>query len=249
MEFVSGEIFSSPAANLPYSAGQLRQLGLDLAGTLAELHSVDPAAVGLADFGYAPGYLTRQLARWGRQYDSSRSRQLPVLDTLQEALRLAVPETVSSSLVHGDYRLDNAVVQPDSFAHPRIASILDWEMATIGDSATDLGLLGLYWNIADLGAGAAAVVPSAVDEAAGYPSFAELVDTYAAARAIAVPDLSFYLAFAAYKLAIILEGIYLRFTAGQTVGPGFDAIGQLVLPLAARGQRYLDAAASDREIL
>lgn len=239
MGFVDGQVLSSPAANAPFTPGQLRTLSLDLVETLADLHSLDPAAVGLGDFGRADGYLERQVRRWGQQYDKSRSRELPELDALQAALRENVPTTVGSSLVHGDFRLDNAIVRLDADGRPRIAAILDWEMATIGDSYTDLGLLGLYWDIRSVSAQAAAVAASAVDPAAGYPSFAELLDAYAAARGTPVPELSWYLAFAAYKLAIILEGIHLRFQAGETVGPGFDTIGGLVTPLAEAGLRSL----------
>jgi aminoglycoside phosphotransferase (APT) family kinase protein len=239
MGLVDGQVLASPAANSPFSPAQLRTLSLDLVTTLAELHTIDPASVGLEDFGRAAGYLERQVRRWGAQYDASRSRELPELDALQAALRDNVPITVSSSLVHGDFRLDNAIVKVDADGRPRIAAILDWEMATIGDSFTDLGLLGLYWDIRSISEQAAAVAASAVDPGAGYPSFAELLDAYAAARGTAIPELSWYLAFAAYKLAIILEGIHLRFQAGETVGPGFDTIGGLVTPLARAGLRSL----------
>ena len=239
MGFVDGQVLSSPAANAPFSPAQLRTLSLDLVATLTELHSLDPATVGLQDFGRASGYLERQVRRWGEQYDKSRNRELPELDALQAALRDRVPSTVSSSLVHGDFRLDNAMVRVDADGQPRVAAILDWEMATIGDSFTDLGLLGLYWDISSISEQAAAVAASAVDRAAGYPTFAELLDAYAAARGTPVPELSWYLAFAAYKLAIILEGIHLRFQAGETIGPGFDTIGGLVTPLAQVGLHSL----------
>jgi aminoglycoside phosphotransferase (APT) family kinase protein len=239
MEFVDGSVLSSPAANRPFAPERLRELSLDLVRTLAALHAIDPATVGLDDFGRASGFLARQVRRWGEQYEKSHSRELPDLDALQSALRERIPETVSSSLVHGDFRLDNAIVRVDEAGRPRIAAILDWEMATIGDSYTDLGLLGLYWDISTISAQAAAVAASAVDPAAGYPTFAELLEGYAEARGSAVPDLSWYRAFAAYKLAIILEGIHLRFQAGETVGPGFDGIGTLVTPLAGAGLRFL----------
>lgn len=239
MSLVDGQVLASPAANSPFGASQLRTLSLDLVGILAELHTIDPVSVGLEDFGRASGYLERQVRRWGEQYDKSHNRELPQLDALESALRESVPTTASSSLVHGDFRLDNAIVRVDAEGRPRVAAILDWEMATIGDSFTDLGLLGLYWNISNISEQAAAVAASAVDPAAGYPDFSELLDAYSAARGIPVPELSWYLAFAAYKLAIILEGIHLRFQAGETVGPGFDTIGGLVTPLARSGLRYL----------
>ena len=136
--------------------------------------------------------------------------------------------------MHGDYRLDNALVVGDGDA-PRISAILDWEMATLGDPFVDLGIFALYWDIARLPEAFAGVVPSAVDPDAGYPGFDELAEVYAARAGIAVPDLGWYRAFAAYKLAVILEGIHYRFLAGETVGEGFDRIGDLVEPLAARG--------------
>src|SRR5690606_15653553 len=116
----------------------------------------------------------------------------------------------------------------------------DWEMSTLGDACTDLGLLGLYWQIGSLVPTAGAT--SAVVPGAGYATFDELVDTYAKARGIAVPDLAWYSAFAAYKLAIILEGIHFRFRSGQTVGAGFETVGGLVAPLAREALRLLGAA-------
>ncbi len=242
MDFVDGRVLSSPSANEGFTADRLRRLSLDLVGTLAELHQIDPSTVALADFGRPDGFIERQLHRWGIQYEKSKSRELPELDLLEGALRGGVPQTTYSSLIHGDFRLDNAIVRVDESGTPKIAAILDWEMATIGDSFTDLGLLGLYWDIRRVADGAAAVAGSSVDPSAGYPSFPELVDEYAAVRGIKVPDLSWYIAFAAYKLAIILEGIHYRYQEGKTVGEGFGGIGALVSPLARAGLHSLGAA-------
>jgi aminoglycoside phosphotransferase (APT) family kinase protein len=140
--------------------------------------------------------------------------------------------------VHGDYRLDNALVGRATDGSPRITAILDWEMATLGDSAVDVGMLGLYWHIREI-EGGGSVAPSAVDQAAGYPSFDELVDAYSDRLGSSVPELGWYRAFAAYKLAVILEGIHFRFLAGDTVGDGFDRIGALVGPLADEGLAQL----------
>lgn len=235
MRLVEGVVLRSPADNAQFSAPQLRALSLDLATTLARLHDLDPGAVGLGHLGRPDGFLTRQVHRWGAQYDLSRSRPMPELDQLQVRLRTSVPATTQSSLLHGDYRLDNAIVQVGPDGALRLAAILDWEMATLGDSLTDLGLLALYWDIRTLGGDSLEVATSAVDPDAGYPPFDELVDVYCAARGVRVPGLSWYMAFAAYKLAIILEGVHFRYRAGETVGPGFGAVGALVAPLAARG--------------
>jgi aminoglycoside phosphotransferase (APT) family kinase protein len=239
MERVKGGIISSRKDNAAYNPSQLRELSLDLARTLAHLHSIDPATVGLADFGRPDGFLVRQVERWGTQYEGSRSRPLPELDALQRELHEGIPETRKSSILHGDFRLDNALVR-DIAGAPQLSAILDWEMATLGDSFTDLGLLGLYWNINNFEDFPRGAVPSSVSAEDGYPSFEELVDEYSETAGVSVPELPWYLAMAAFKLAVILEGIHFRFQAGQTVGAGFDQIGTLVTPLAKVGRRFLE---------
>jgi len=234
MDLVEGSVLAHQAQNTTYTADELHAVSLELAALLAELHAIEPADVGLADLGRPDGYLGRQLRRWRGQLDGSRSRPVPHLDDLQERLAEHVPTTRRSSIVHGDYRLDNALVG----VGPRITAILDWEMATLGDSAVDLGMLGLYWNIRDI-EGGGGVAPSAVDPAAGYPEFDELVDVYCTRLGTGVPELGWYRAFAAYKLAVILEGIHFRFLGGDTVGEGFDRIGGLVEPLADEGLAQL----------
>jgi aminoglycoside phosphotransferase (APT) family kinase protein len=111
-------------------------------------------------------------------------------------------------------------------------------MATLGDPFVDLGIFGLYWNLADL-PGAEQVVPSAVDVDAGYLSFDALAEAYARRSRRSIPDLHWYRAFAAYKLAVILEGIHYRYRAGSTVGEGFEHIGELVEPLARAGMEHV----------
>ena len=234
MERSPGTVLARPQQNAPYSAAGLRDLSIDLVRCLADLHAVDPAEVGLADFGRPDGYLARQLSTWRRQLEASRSRETPALDALQDSLADGMPDSPRTGIVHGDYRLDNALVVggPDD---PRISAILDWEMATLGDPLVDLGIFALYWDIAHLPGGFAGAVPSAVDPAAGYPSFDELVGVYAERAGRGIPDLRWYRAFAAYKLAVILEGIHYRYQAGDTVGEGFDRMGALVEPLARKG--------------
>ncbi|MBU4464650.1 MAG: phosphotransferase family protein [Actinobacteria bacterium] len=234
MERAPGRVIARRRQNAEFTPAGLRTLSVELAESLADLHRVEPAAVGLSDFGRPDGYLTRQLATWRRQLDASRSRDVPALDRLQDALSGDVPTAARSGIVHGDYRLDNALVTGEGEA-PRLSAILDWEMATLGDPLVDLGILGMYWEIGQLPATLAGAVPSAVDPDAGYLGFDELVEVYAARAGIRIPDLGWYRAFAAYKLAVILEGIHRRFLAGETVGEGFDRIGGLVEPLASEG--------------
>jgi aminoglycoside phosphotransferase (APT) family kinase protein len=242
MEFVSGIVLAHPSANKPFKAHQLRNLSFELVEVLTWLHDADATVLGLAELGRSEGFLVRQLQRWATQAGQSASRELPDLERLRVALIAHIPSTRLTSLIHGDYRLDNAIVQtaPDGNLH--IAAILDWEMATIGDSLTDLGLLGLYWNIRDISPGAEISTNTAIDPNAGYPTFEELVNKYASLRGVEVGNIGWYVAFASFKLAVILEGIHYRYTLGKTVGPGFDRIGESVEPLARFG---LDALTSD----
>ncbi|WP_137844195.1 phosphotransferase family protein [Microbacterium sp. 2FI] len=234
MERAPGRVLAHTSQNAAYTPAGLRSLSIELVQHLADLHRVDPESVGLGDFGRPDGYLARQLSTWRRQLDASRSRETPALDALQDSLAGGMPATTRTGIVHGDFRLDNALVVGDA-GSPHISAILDWEMATLGDPLVDLGIFALYWDIRGLPGGFAGAVPSAVDPDAGYPAFDELVDVYAERSGGGIPDLRWYRAFAAYKLAVILEGIHFRFQAGDTVGEGFDRIGALVEPLARKG--------------
>ena len=146
--------------------------------------------------------------------------------------------------MHGDYRLDNVLVVGEG-ERPRVSAILDWEMATLGDPLLDLGIFALYWDI-DCSLGPlGGALSSAVDSAAGYPTFGELLAVYAERAGIRLPDLRWYRAFAAYKLGVIAEGIHVRFLAGKTVGEGFDRLGDLVEPLAQHGLAQLEETLMD----
>ncbi|WP_210574768.1 phosphotransferase family protein [Streptomyces sp. GESEQ-4] len=220
MEFVEGTPYRTADQLAPLGPERTRGAVLSLVDTLVELHAVDPAAVGLADFGRPEGFLDRQLRRWGKQLDASRNRELAGIDELHAALGRDLPHSPAPTVVHGDYRLDNVLIGDDD----RIKAILDWEMSTLGDPLTDLGLLVMYST--PLGTSDSPVSTTA--EAAGHPKPAELIERYAELSGRDVSAVSWYTAFAWFKLAVILEGIHYRYTLGQTVGPGFDRIGDLV---------------------
>ncbi|KAF4405633.1 phosphotransferase family protein [Streptomyces lycii] len=220
MEFVDGTPYRKAGELLPLGPERTRGVVLGLVDTLVELHAVDPAAAGLGDFGRPEGFLERQLRRWGKQLDASRNRDLPGIDELHAALGKALPPSPDATVVHGDYRLDNVLVGPDD----RIHAVLDWEMSTLGDPLTDLGLLVMYSGQR----GAADMPISTTAGAPGHPGPAELIERYAAGSGRDVSRVAWYTAFAYFKLAVILEGIHYRFTLGQTVGAGFDRIGDLV---------------------
>ncbi len=205
--------------------GRARAIAERMVDTLAVLHAVVPAEVGLADFGRPEGFLGRQVRRWQRQLDASRSRPIPGIDELHALLEASTPSGTAPTIVHGDYRLDNVLIGPDD----QVAAVLDWEMATLGDPLTDVGLLLVYQRMDRLGEG-----PMASD-APGYPAEGEILDLYAASSGRDLSDLGFYIALASFKTAVVLEGIHYRYVQGQTVGEGFESIGTLVEPLVASG--------------
>ncbi|MGV9558031.1 phosphotransferase family protein [Streptomyces sp. NPDC003522] len=220
MEFVEGTPYRTADQLLPLGPERTRGAVLSLVDTLVELHAVDPAAVGLADFGRPEGFLDRQLRRWGKQLDASRSRDLAGIDELHAALGRSLPSSPAPAVVHGDYRLDNVLIGEDD----TIRAILDWEMSTLGDPLTDLGLLVMYSVPLEVPHSPVSTTASAP----GHPSPAELIERYAARSGRDVSAVSWYTAFAWFKLAVILEGIHYRYTLGRTVGRGFDRIGELV---------------------
>ncbi|MER6096238.1 phosphotransferase family protein [Streptomyces sp. NPDC001728] len=220
MEFVEGTPYRSAAELAPLGPERTRAALLGLVDTLVDLHAVDPEAVGLGDFGRPEGFLDRQLRRWGKQLDASRGRELAGIDELHSTLGRALPASPQPTVIHGDYRLDNVLIGEDD----RIRAVLDWEMSTLGDPLTDLGLLVMYSTPLDLPDSPISTTATAP----GHPSAAELVERYAARSGRDTSALAWYTAFAWFKLAVILEGIHYRWTLGQTVGAGFDRIGELV---------------------
>ena len=210
--------------------------------TLVTLHAVDPADVGLSDFGRPDGYLERQVRRWKKQLESSRSREIAGMDELVARLEGNIPAGGDATIVHGDYRLDNLLVDaaPDGGAD-EITAVLDWEMSTLGDPLTDVAVLLAYQQLAealqdpDQPSGAVESMVTDAPLAPGYLSGDAVLERYHAKSGRDVSDLDFHLALAFFKLAVILEGIYYRHTHGQTLGSGFDGIGDLIEPLVAAG--------------
>ncbi|MEV0263344.1 phosphotransferase family protein [Streptomyces sp. NPDC050617] len=220
MEFVDGTPYRSAEQLAAIGPRRTREVVLGLADTLVRLHSVEPAAVGLEDFGRPDGFLERQLRRWGKQLEASRNRELPGIDELHQALARKLPRSPAPAVVHGDYRLDNVLVTADD----RISAILDWEMSTLGDPLTDLGLLMMYSEQEAVEGSPVATTRGAP----GHPEPAEIAERYAAGSGRDLSALPWYTAFAYFKLAVILEGIHYRYTLGQTLGSGFERIGDLV---------------------
>ncbi|WP_280442203.1 phosphotransferase family protein [Nocardia brasiliensis] len=223
VSFVDGLVLQDGDQTAALTTEQARATGNALVDTLAALHAVDYAAVGLTEFGRPAGYLARQVKRWRGQWDRVATRELDALDRLTEGLRRTVPEQSAETIVHGDYRLDNTIV--DRTDPGRIAAVVDWEMATLGDPLADLGLLQVYWDDRCEPVLGVRHAPSANP---GFPSSDEVAERYAGATGFALDQLAFYRALGYFKLAVIAEGIHQRFLAGKTVGDGFATIGAAV---------------------
>jgi aminoglycoside phosphotransferase (APT) family kinase protein len=223
MELIDGKILRTTPDIAALSHDEARRCSEELIDVLVAIHAVDYDAVGLGDFGHPNGYVERQVRRWGEQWERSKTRELPVVDELARRLRSAIPDSPPPTIVHGDYRLDNTMLAPDDPG--RIVAVLDWEMATLGDPLADLGLYLLYYVRDDAQTGN---VGATISTEAGFLSRDDVVERYAKQSGRDVSQLDFYEALAAYKLAIILEGIHARFLMGKTVGEGFDHIGSLV---------------------
>ncbi|WP_431946588.1 phosphotransferase family protein [Actinacidiphila sp. bgisy167] len=231
MDFVEGTPYRTERQLAALGPERTRDVVLRLVDTLVALHRVDPRAAGLDGFGRPEGFLERQLRRWGKQLDASRSRELAGVDELAALLGTRLPASAPPAVVHGDYRLDNVLIGADD----TVRAVLDWEMSTLGDPLTDLGLLVMYSELRPT----PGTPVSATGGAPGHPSPAELVERYAAGSGRDVSSLDWYTAFAYFKLAVILEGIHYRYTIGRTLGAGFDRIGALVPAFIDNGLRAL----------
>jgi aminoglycoside phosphotransferase (APT) family kinase protein len=192
--------------------------GLGLVDTLAKIHAVDPDQAGLGDFGRRDGYIARQLKRWYANYQAARdSRQgdpMPAIDDLHDLLAARIPDQGGASVVHGDYRLDNCIVSPTG----DVVAVLDWELSTLGDPLADLAQLLVYWPEP----GELSVLGHSPTLAGGFPTRAELSERYGAVTGRDLSQLDFYAAFAYWKLACILEGVFARYVAGAMGDETFD---------------------------
>jgi aminoglycoside phosphotransferase (APT) family kinase protein len=233
MEFVEGPILRGLAeAEIFPDESDRRAIGERVADTLVKIHAVDPDAVGLGDLGRKEDYVARQLRRWQGQWEKSKTRELEPIDRVHEALSARIPEQGPATIVHGDYRLDNMILTESG----DVAAVVDWELCTLGDPLADVGLLMAYWpergdDVVALG------MPANL--APGFPSQAELAARYAERSGRDLSDLGFYVALGYWKLAIILEGVYARYTAGGygKVNEGFEAFARLVERLAEEAER------------
>ncbi len=200
-----------------------------LVDTLLALHATDVDAVGLGDLGRRTGYVERQLRRWSGQLEKGSTRDLPLLVELGERLAADVPAPQATAIVHGDYRLDNLILSPDG---SEVRAVLDWELCTLGDPLADIGMLHVYWAESSDPVTPLGNMPTVLD---GFWTRDEVLEAYAAGTALDLGEIDYYVAFAYWRIAIILEGVFQRFSAGayEHEDEGVRAMGDVVHQLAA----------------
>ncbi|TNC29190.1 phosphotransferase family protein [Amycolatopsis alkalitolerans] len=209
MEFVDGSIVRDAASAATLDERARRGAGHALVGELVELHRPSPAELGLADLGRPEGYLSRQLRRWSAQiHGESATTTLLTEGHLRLTHRL--PRQQRTALLHGDFRLDNVILSRAG----DVRAVLDWELSTQGDPLADLGWLLLYWQPEDR---PAKVLPRG-SELPGFPTAAELTARYATGTGLDLTELPYYIAFAAWRLAVITLGVAARYRGGGRAG-------------------------------
>ena len=208
MGMVDGVVLNGRADGLALAPDSRLTAARSIISTLVSLHRVDPDAVGLGELSRRrDGYIERQLRRWHKQFHDAKTRDLPIIDEVHETLSARIPPQRWTGIVHGDFRLGNVMLRPDG----EVAAVLDWELATLGDTLADLGWLLSYWTQADEPNRPPSDAPSATP---GFPDRAALTEWYGSATGRDLSDLPFYEAFARWRLACIGEGVLARYRAG-----------------------------------
>ena len=241
MEPIRGIIIRrDPPGSLEFTAETARRLSESFIDNLALLHQLDYAAIGLGDLGKPQGYLSRQVAGWIERYYGSQTHDLPEVGRIAAWLTNHTPANSDAVLIHNDYKYDNVVLDKENIT--RIVGVLDWEMCTIGDPLTDLGTTLAYW-----------VDPNDPEEMQGirwgpstYPGSLtrmQLVERYARVSSRDVSDMTFYLAFARFKIAVIVQQIYCRYHKGVTKDPRFASMPEIVRILLRASLQAAESAA------
>lgn len=228
MDWVDGVVLRSRRETLAHFDEDARPaIGERCVGTLVAIHAKQPDEVGLGELGKKEDYVARQLHRWQGQWEKSKTRELPVIDDVHRRLSARIPEQGPATIVHGDYRLDNIILS----AIGEIAAVVDWELCTLGDPLADVGLLLVYWS--EPGDELMPLFDPATT-APGFQSRAEVKERYAELSGRDLSRIDFYVALGYWKLAIVLEGVFARYAAGQygQADEGFQEFAKVVERLA-----------------
>jgi aminoglycoside phosphotransferase (APT) family kinase protein len=227
MGFVEGPILRNREEAERFDEAQRRAIGNRVVDTLAAIHAVDADAVGLGELGKKQDYVARQLPRWHGQWEKSKTRELPLVDDVHSRLAARIPEQGPATIVHGDYRLDNMILSDAG----EVAAVVDWELCTLGDPLADVGMLMVYWAEPQ---DEFTSLLDAATTAPGFPGRLDLMARYAERSGRDLSELDFYVALGYWKLAIILEGVYARYVAGQygATDEGFEEFARVVERLA-----------------
>ena len=209
-----------------------RRMAESLIDALADLHNVDTSRPEIAALGRPEGFVARQVKGWHERWERARTREIPAMDELAEWLAQSIPPPQRVSVLHNDYKLDNAMFAPDDPG--RLVAIFDWDMTSLGDPMIDLGTLLGYWSQADddtprgTGGGVTALP--------GFPTRDAIAARYAERTGVDVSHRAWFETFALFKTAVVLEQIYVRFVKGQTKDESFRALGDFVPMLARAAQ-------------
>jgi aminoglycoside phosphotransferase (APT) family kinase protein len=233
MEFIEGRVLwdqSLPGMTPPERAAIYDELNR----VIAQLHTIDYAAIGLADYGKPGNYFARQIERWTRQYQASATETIEAMDKLIEWLPQNIPAGEATSIVHGDFRLDNMIFHP---TEPRILAVLDWELSTLGHPLADFSYHCMSWHIAP---GQFRGIAGLDLEALGIPSQEQYIATYCARTGATIrpEDFNFYLAYNMFRLAGIMQGIMKRYVDGTASSAQALQNGKAARPMAELGWQY-----------
>jgi aminoglycoside phosphotransferase (APT) family kinase protein len=234
MERVEGEVIVSSVPTALDTPAERRRIGEQLIDALVDIHGVDWRTAGLEGFGKPTGYLERQLRRFGGLWELNKTREIPAVESVGRWLGENLPESGAATVVHGDFRLGNTLFAGDAPA--RLAAVLDWEMATIGDPLADIGYLCMMWTEAGDPTGGLREHLGKVTRAEGFPTRGELIERYEQGSGRSMRDVRWYTTLALWKSVVFMEGNYKRAVAGTTDDPYLKQFGEGVLELAHQAE-------------
>ena len=214
-----------------------RAVYFEMIDVLAQLHNTDVEAAGLSDYGKPGNYFGRQVDRWTKQYRLSETETMPAMERLIEWLPATLPEQTRTSVVHGDYRIDNVIFEREG---TQCLAVLDWELSTLGDPLADFSYLAMAWVTENAGRSG---VMDLDRKALGIPELAEVVEHYCKATGRdGIPDLNWYFAYNFFRLAGIIQGIKKRVIDGTASSAHAKAMSERVLPLAEAAMKFAKIA-------